>query len=179
MHIKTLALAVVATATVSSVSNAQTFENNPCTQCAFQSLGNDTNCAALSTDQMGQLQTAFNLTSVNFPLLTTLMKTPAIKTCVCDWGQTVFSSPLTGPASNCTSGLKPICSANQTAQAVAGIRGALPLLGCQAAATSAPGPSATTPGASKPTNGGMKTLAGNLPYVLSVAAIGLAIAIGF
>jgi len=175
MQFKTLAVALVASVAVAS---ADMFENTPCTQCAFQSLGNDTNCAALTPAQLGQLQTAFNVTSVNF----TILQMPAFKSCVCDWGNTVFTASKNDPASACTSGATPICSANQTASAGAGIRQALPIVQCAAAnatGSASAGPSATTGAGPKPTSGAVQALSGSKPYVLSVMAVGLATAIAF
>lgn len=170
MQFKILALAAVAAVAVS----AQAFDNNACTACVFASFDQDTECKTLPAADMTLLKSAFTPTSVDPLKISQAIQKPAVKSCLCHWASTAFTA--NGAAAGCTSGATPTCNSTQQGQAADGIKGLLPILNCTAttsggsASPSATGP--TSPGATKGSTGSSIQL--NMPYVLSVAALGLA-----
>ncbi|KAG0053049.1 hypothetical protein BGZ83_001754 [Gryganskiella cystojenkinii] len=173
MQFKTLALAAVAIVAVS----AQAHEDNPCSQCVYASFPKDTVCAALPAANQTALTGVFLPTNINITLLSTLVQDPAIKNCVCHWATNGFTP--TGSAYGCGHGAAPVCNATQLTQASDGINGVTALFHCGAAVVpsgSGSTPSATTTAAgSKPTSAGVQM---NIPYVVSIAAVGLAALVG-
>ncbi|KAF8929029.1 hypothetical protein EDD21DRAFT_415908 [Dissophora ornata] len=179
MQIKTLALAAVAVVAVS----AQTFDNNTCTQCVYGSFSKDTSCAALNSTELAQLEAAFSNNTVNPLAIAAANQVPAIHTCICHWAQTAFTS--TGAAGSCISGTTPTCNSTQVGEAEAGISGLNQILSCAAstnttggstATGSATGSASTATATTKPSGASIQM---KMPYVLSVAAIGLAALAGF
>ncbi|KAG0327266.1 hypothetical protein BGZ99_008027 [Dissophora globulifera] len=162
MQFKTLAVAAAAFAAVS----AQLFDNNTCTQCVFASFPKDTVCATIPAADMGELEAAF--AAQNLTLLSAALTKPTTTSCVCHWVATGFTP--TGAAASCIAGSPPTCNATQVQQASAGIAQLQPLLHCAGNSTSG---TTTTPAAPTPTKSG-SSIQMNMPYVLSVAAIGLA-----
>ncbi|KAG0003287.1 hypothetical protein BGZ80_005817, partial [Entomortierella chlamydospora] len=75
MQFKTLALAAVAAVAVS----AQTFDNNPCTQCVYSSFSKDSVCATLNATQLTEITSAFENNTVNAIQIATASKDSAIK----------------------------------------------------------------------------------------------------
>ncbi|KAG0354434.1 hypothetical protein BGZ54_001640 [Gamsiella multidivaricata] len=174
MQFKTLALAAVAVASV----NALSFDNNTCTQCVFGSFDKDPSCSTLSAADLKELTDNFNPANLNVTGIAAAIQKPATRACVCHWSTTAFTA--TGAASSCTSGATPVCNSTQIGEATAGISGLTPILHCDASSTptasASASASASAPAGSTPTT--TKSMASsiqmNMPYVLSVAALGLA-----
>ncbi|KAG0294654.1 hypothetical protein BGZ96_000767 [Linnemannia gamsii] len=185
MQFKTLALAAVAfVATV----NAQGFELNACSTCVFGSFKKDTSCTSLSANTTDALLASFSTGIPDVLKLSALVQDPATRTCVCHWASTAFEPKGTGAAGSCFTGTTPapVCNTTQVGEASAGIAQLTGALGCSAAGGNATNPSGTpsggspkpstsaTGGAGSPTPKPAGAVQLNMPYVLSVAAIGLA-----
>ncbi|KAF9346279.1 hypothetical protein BGX34_004067 [Mortierella sp. NVP85] len=185
MQFKTLAVVAIAAAAVS----AQTFENNPCSQCVLSSFKEDSTCKTLSADDMNKLSLGITPTKVEPALLAAAIQKPEVRACVCHWATTAFTTG--GAASTCISGAAPTCNSTQQDQAAAGIKGLGPLLNCNAngggGATPSGGSGATpsggaggsaSPSPSAPA-GGKSGASSNIPNVILAAVVGLAAFVGF
>ncbi|KAG0223668.1 hypothetical protein BGW42_005734 [Actinomortierella wolfii] len=176
MQLKGLLVSAVAVAAVS----AQTFELNKCSECVFASFGKNAVCAKLPADQMANLTSVFNTGTLNTPLMMQLAKEQAIKDCMCDWKNTAFTP--TGAAATCFTGDAAPCNASQVEEAKKGMGPVDTVMRCNANGGSGAQPS----GGAKPTatdsgKGAQPTGAAsmiNVPYVLSVAAVGVAAFLG-
>ncbi|KAF9096740.1 hypothetical protein BGX23_010549 [Mortierella sp. AD031] len=181
MQFKTLALAAVAVAAVS----AQTFENNACTKCVFESFPKDESCAKLTPAQLTTLTSNFANGAVNAVGLAAAAQDPSIKACVCHWAGNAFKPDGTGAAGACFANGATTCNTTQIGEATSGIAPLTVVLGCTAGGN-VTAPNATTPAGGKPsststgapgtttTSKPSDALKLNMPYVLSVAALGLA-----
>lgn len=179
MQFKTLALAAVAFV---AVANAQAFEQNACSACVTSSFSKDTSCSTLTPDQSAKLTAGFSSGTPDILKLSAAVQDPAIKTCVCHWASTAFEPKGTGAAGSCIVGTTPAppCNASQIVEATTKIKMLDTALGCAAAPS---GGNVTTPSTSTTGGAGGSPTATpkpaaavqlNMPYVLSVAAIGLA-----
>ncbi|KAF9200696.1 hypothetical protein BGZ49_009065, partial [Haplosporangium sp. Z 27] len=171
---KTLAVAALAAVAV----NAQ-FDNNACTQCVYASFPSDSVCATLNTTQMSEITSAFSNNSVNPLIISSASKDPAIKSCLCHWASTAFSADGTGAAGKCITGTTPTCNSTQVEQAASQMSPFVTLLNCGASNTTTGSNSTTgttTTGSTPATTSPAKAAANqmNIPYVISIAAIGLA-----
>ncbi|KAF9109586.1 hypothetical protein BGX27_007468 [Mortierella sp. AM989] len=174
MQIKTLAVAALAVVAV----NAQ-FASNECTKCVYASFPADKVCAALTPAQLTTISSAFTATDVNVPALVAAVKDPAVKGCLCNWGATAFNADGTGAAGTCISGAAPTCNSTQVGEAKAGMTPLIAVLQCGPAAGSGTAkPDTTKPDAAKPDDKSA-AISLNIPYVVSVAALGLAALAGF
>ncbi|KAI1311940.1 hypothetical protein EDD11_003259 [Mortierella claussenii] len=177
MQFKTLALAAVAIAAASTV---QAFDNNTCTQCVFGSFQKEPACASLSKEDYTQLTDAFATNNtVNVGGLAAAVQKPATHKCICNWASSAFKPDGTGAAGSCfvATGATPACNATQVKDANDQMAPLVPILKCDAAGNTTsgtPSTTATTTGATASPTKGSSGLQLNLPYVLSVAAIGLA-----
>ncbi|KAG0292145.1 hypothetical protein BGZ98_002710, partial [Dissophora globulifera] len=118
------------------------------------------------------LEAAFG--TQNITALSAALAKPTITSCVCNWVATGFTP--TGAAASCIAGAAPTCNSTQLQQASAGIASLQPLLHCADNSTSGTG-TTSKPAAPSPTKSGA-SLQMNMPYVLSVAAVGLAALVG-
>ncbi|KAF9148416.1 hypothetical protein BG015_009849 [Linnemannia schmuckeri] len=182
MQFKILALAAVA---LVAVTNAQSFEQNACSACVTGSFAKDTSCTSLTPAQSAQLSAGFANGTPDPLKISAAVQDPAIKACVCHWSTTAFDPKGTGAAGACFVGATPAppCNASQIGEATAGIKLLEGILNCGAAGgnvtnptTTGAKPPATTTGGSagSPTPKPAAAVQLNMPYVLSVAAIGLA-----
>ncbi|KAF9916364.1 hypothetical protein BX616_003950 [Lobosporangium transversale] len=178
MQFKTLAIVAVAVAAASTVQ-AQGFANNSCTQCVFGSFAKDTTCAKLSKEDFTELTNAFaGNNEVNVPAIIAAIQKPDTKACVCSWSTTAFKPDGTGPAGSCFTGTTPApaCNSSQVDEANGQLAPLGPILKCNASPSGSPSggkPSSTgnpAPSTTKPSSGVQL----NMPYVLSIAAVGLA-----
>ena len=177
MQFKTLAVVAIAAAAVS----AQTFENNPCSQCVLSSFKEDTSCKSLSAEDMGKISAALQPTKVDPLLLAAAVQKPEIRACVCHWATTGFVAG--GAASSCTAGATAVCNATQQGEAADGIKRLTPILGCNGTPSgSTPQPSggagSPSPSPSAPA-GGKSSASSNIPNVILAAVVGLAAFVGF
>ncbi|KAG0263250.1 hypothetical protein BG011_009085 [Mortierella polycephala] len=164
MQFKTLTLA--AAIAVASVS-AQ-FAQDPCADCVYASFGNDTLCASLPPKDMEALTLAFQPGSVDAKIIVAEMKKPATKDCLCSWSKDTFSA--TGAARDCVKTEAPVCDAKQLADGQLQLDSMKGLLTCGAT----PSGSAPSPTGSETPESAAGSLSISMPYVLSVAALGLA-----
>ncbi|KAG0050002.1 hypothetical protein BGZ83_005209 [Gryganskiella cystojenkinii] len=104
MQAKTLALVAAAVATTA----AQSISNNACSTCVYSSIPNDTICTTLPASSLTQVSSYFASTGINSTALATLAQDPAIRSCVCHWADTCFST--TGSAFGCLTGAAPVCT---------------------------------------------------------------------
>ncbi|KAG0278550.1 hypothetical protein BGZ95_003732 [Linnemannia exigua] len=174
MQFKTLALAAVAVAVV----NAQAFEQNECSKCVFGSFSKDATCATLTPAQMTTLQAGFASGKVEPLKIGAAVQDPAIKACLCHWAGSAFTTDGKGAAGSCFTPLTPApaCNSSQIGEATNGIKPLEPILNCAALvkpSTPAGATTTTTAGGPAPT-GKSGAVQLNMPYVLSVAALGLA-----
>ncbi|KAI7828887.1 hypothetical protein BC939DRAFT_442163 [Gamsiella multidivaricata] len=182
MHFKALFFALVA---IAARVSAQTIENNACSQCAFAAIPNEPTCAALTPVDMQQLQAVFANNSVNGSALVAAAQNNAIKTCLCHWSTDTFGPK--GAAASCTAtqGSAPVaCDATQVAEATAKIAPFSVMLQCNSNNSTTPNPttSAGTPtstGSSPNTANAASLLQLNMPYIVSMAALGLATVASF
>ncbi|KAF9976461.1 hypothetical protein BGZ73_008529 [Actinomortierella ambigua] len=179
MQLKSLLISAVAVAAVS----AQSFELNECSKCVFASFDKNAVCAKLPAADRASLTGVFTSGSVDTPLMLKLLQNPDIKACMCDWYSTAFTP--TGAASGCTSGTPLACNATQVEEATTKLKPLGIVLSCGTAPTNKPPtPSATTgtnggAGAgAKPTPTGAAVSNLNLPYALSMVAVGAAAFLG-
>ncbi|KAF9369791.1 hypothetical protein BGX21_005802, partial [Mortierella sp. AD011] len=109
--------------------------------------------------------------------IATASKDSAIKSCLCHWASTAFSADGTGAAGSCITGTTSTCNSTQITQATDGMAPLVSLLKC-ASANSTTGSNSTGSGStgsgSTPATGTSGSFQVNVPYVLSVAAVGLA-----
>ncbi|GJJ69345.1 hypothetical protein EMPS_01691 [Entomortierella parvispora] len=182
MQFKTLALAAVAVA----ATTVSAYDSNACTACVYASIPKDSVCATLNSTALNELVAVFGSTSFNLAQLSGLVQDPSIKACVCHWANTAFTP--SGSAASCTTGTPATCNSTQVGQAAAGIAPVVPGLGCSAAsvsggavAPSGASPSATGTGSAPAatTKAGSAASSINIPYVVSIAAVGLAALAGF
>jgi hypothetical protein len=174
MQFKTLAFAAVAVAAVS----AQSFEQNACSQCVTTSFSKDTSCTSLTPEQMANLTAGFSSSPVQPLKIGAAIKDPAIKECVCHWVATAFSTDGKGAAGSCFTGTTPApaCNASQIEEAHSGIKmmESSGILGCSATPSGGAGVKPSTTGGATPSTKPSGAIQLNMPYVLSVAALGLA-----
>ncbi|KAF9907946.1 hypothetical protein EC991_010386 [Linnemannia zychae] len=175
MQFKTLALAAVAVAAVS----AQSFEQNACSACVTSSFTKDTGCASLTPGQMTNLTASF--TSPLQPLkIIAAIQDPTVKACVCHWAATAFTPDGKGAAGSCFTPTTPApaCNSSQLLEATNGVKTMQDsgVLVCTGAPSGGVQPSATPSGGAgaKPSDKPSSAIQLNMPYVLSVAALGLA-----
>ncbi|KAF9392146.1 hypothetical protein CPB97_003791 [Podila verticillata] len=175
MQIKSLVIASVAVAAVSAQ-----FANNECTQCVFGSFKTDSTCSTLTPEQYTNLTQVFANNTVNVPVLSTLIKTPAYQNCLCHWSQTAFAADGSGAAASCIGGAAPVCNSSQIAEATGQLTLMKPALHCDTAVKpngTSPSPTTST---TSPTPSGNKSAANiNMPYALTIAAFGLVALAGF
>ncbi|KAF8947663.1 hypothetical protein BGZ47_008296 [Haplosporangium gracile] len=185
MQFKTLALAAVA---LVAVTNAQSFEQNACSECVTGSFAKDTSCSSLTPDQSAKLTAGFSSGTPDPLKISAAIQDPVIKTCVCHWSTTAFEPKGTGAAGACFVGTTPAppCNSSQIDEAANGIKLLQGVLNCGAAGGNVTNPTTTgtkPPTTTTTTTGGTAGSATpkpaaavqlNMPYVLSVAAIGLA-----
>ncbi|KAF9140158.1 hypothetical protein BGX30_006965 [Mortierella sp. GBA39] len=183
MQFKTLALAAVAFV---AVANAQSFELNACSACVTTSFANDTSCSTLTPAQSALLASGFASGNPDVLKISAAVQDPVIKTCVCHWATTAFAENGSGAAGHCFVGTTPapVCNSSQILEATTGIKLLNGVLNCSGAGANATTPSAngTTPstapsgaaGTPSPSAKPAGAVQLNMPYVLSVAAIGLA-----
>jgi len=174
MQIKSLVIASVAVAAVSAQ-----FANNSCTQCVFGSFKTDTVCSTLTPEQYTNLTQIFANNTVNVGVMSTLIKTPAYRNCLCHWSQTAFAADGSGAAASCITGAAPTCDAAQIAEASGQLTLIKPALNCSAASPSAISPPTSTSSPSPSGTGKPSAANINLPYALTVAAFGLVALAGF
>ncbi|KAK3810619.1 MAG: hypothetical protein JOS17DRAFT_796330 [Linnemannia elongata] len=181
MQFKTLALAAVAFV---AAANAQSFELNACSACVMGSFSKDSSCTTLTPAQNATLLAGFSSGTPDPLKISAAVQDPAIKACVCHWATTAFDPKGAGAAGACFMPATPAppCDASQIGEATGGIKLLDGILNCAAA----PGGNVTSPSAKPPTTTTAGGAAGsstpkpaaavqlNMPYVLSVAAIGLA-----
>jgi len=171
MQFKTLAVAAIA-----AIATVSAYDQNDCTTCVYASIPKDSVCATLNTTALGQLSSVFGNGTFNLPLLSSLIQDPTVKSCVCHWASTAFTTG--GSAASCSTGAGAVCNATQLGDASQGISGVAPGLGCNAVASSTGGaasPSGSAPATSSPSNKPTGAAASiNVPYVVSIAALGLA-----
>ncbi|KAG9063895.1 hypothetical protein KI688_004009 [Linnemannia hyalina] len=185
MQFKTLALAAVA---LVAVANAQSFELNACSACVTTSFANDTSCSSLTPEQSALLASGFASGNPDVVKISAAVQDPSIKACVCHWATTAFAENGSGAAGHCffPTTPAPACNSSQIVEATTGIKMLGSVLSCAAGGANATTPTngaanGTTPttvpsggasGSSTPKPAAAVQL--NMPYVLSVAAIGLA-----
>ncbi|KAF9923227.1 hypothetical protein FBU30_006693 [Linnemannia zychae] len=176
MQFKTLALAAIAVAAV----NAQSFAKNECSTCVFSSFSKDASCSTLTPEQTTSLNAGFEGGNINPLLISKAIQDPVIKTCVCHWTTTAFTSDAKGAAGACFAPATPAppCNASQVVEATTGIKSLETILNCAAAPAPAPSsgvkPSTTGSAPSPTAKGDSGAVQMNIPYVLSFAALGLA-----
>ncbi|KAF9540557.1 hypothetical protein EC957_003995 [Mortierella hygrophila] len=182
MQFKTLALAAVAFV---AVANAQSFELNACSACVTTSFANDTSCSSLTPEQSALLASGFASGNPDVVKISAAVQDPSIKTCVCHWATTAFAEDGSGAAGHCFFPTTPAppCNSSQIVEATTGIKMLSGVLSCAAGGANATTPSAngttptTVPSGGASVSATPKPAAAvqlNMPYVLSVAAIGLA-----
>ena len=182
MQFKTLALAAVAFV---AVANAQEFEQNACSACVISSFAKDTSCSSLTPEQLATLTAGFSSGRPDALKISAAVQDPAIKACVCHWATTAFVPEGTGAAGPCFKGTTPapVCNSSQIVEATTGIKLLDGVLNCAAGGSNATNPSTNGTKPSTTTTGGAAgsptakpagAVQLNMPYVLSVAAIGLA-----
>lgn len=176
MQFKTLALAAAV-----AVASVSAYDNNACTACVYNSIPGDSVCKTLNATVLADVTSCFGVGTFNLPKLSGLIvQDPTVKSCICHWASTAFTP--TGSAASCTAGATPTCNSTQLADASVGISQVAPGLNCNAVAPSGGSPSAsgsapstaTPSGGTKPPAGGNAAVSINVPYVVSIAAIGLA-----
>ncbi|KAG0048587.1 hypothetical protein BGZ90_007587, partial [Linnemannia elongata] len=133
------------------------------------SFSKDTSCSTLTPDQSAKLTAGFSSGNPDILKLSAAVQDPAIKACVCHWASTAFEPKGTGAAGSCI-----------IVEATTKIKMLDTTLGCAAVPS---GGNVTTPSTSTTGGAGGSPTATpkpaaavqlNMPYVLSVAAIGLA-----
>ncbi|KAF9125353.1 hypothetical protein BGW39_007460 [Mortierella sp. 14UC] len=177
MQFKTLALAAIAVAAVS----AQSFEQNACSKCVIGSFTKDTSCTSLTPGQMANLTAGFSSSPVQPLKIAAAIQDPTVRACVCHWAATAFSPDGKGAAGSCFTPTTPApaCNSSQLEEAHNGIKTleATGMLGCSGVPSSGAQPPASSTGGgagAAPSNKPSGAIQLNMPYVLSVAALGLA-----
>ncbi|KAF9962278.1 hypothetical protein BGZ72_008413 [Mortierella alpina] len=181
MQFKTLALAAVALVAVNAQIAPGGFDNDACTACTIGSFSKDTVCAALPPADLEALKGAIfklnpatNKYNPDIPGLSAQIQKPDTKKCVCSWAAAPFTA--TGAAGSCITGTPATCNSTQIQLASQGIS----VLGgtfCKSA-PGASGSAAPAPSASSEPKPKSAATSLNVPYVLTVAALGLVAAVG-
>ncbi|KAF9560173.1 hypothetical protein EC968_006281 [Mortierella alpina] len=182
MQFKTLALAAVALVAVNAQLPNGGFDNDACTTCTIASFSKDASCAALPPADLEALKgTIFKLNpSTNKFVpdvigLSAQIQKPDTKKCVCSWAAAPFTA--SGPAGSCITGTPATCNATQLEMASQGISFLSGSLCKNAVAPGGPsGTGAPAPTTSSPPKSGATSL--NIPYVFTLAVLGLAAAVG-
>ncbi|CAO3564190.1 unnamed protein product [Mortierella alpina] len=184
MQFKTLALAAVALVAVNAQLPAGGFDNDACTTCTIGSFNKDAACAALPPADLEtlkgtifKLNPATNKFSPDIAGIAAQFAKPESKKCVCSWAASPFTAA--GPAGSCISGTPPTCNATQVTMASQGITFLSGSLCKGAPASVAPGTGGATSPAPAPTGAPASAATSlNIPYVFTIAALGLAAAVG-
>ncbi|KAF9292405.1 hypothetical protein BGZ68_006351 [Mortierella alpina] len=181
MQFKTLALAAVALVAVNAQLPSSGFDNDACTACTIDSFSKDATCAALPAADLTALKgVIFKLDPTtnkyipDVPGLAAQFQKPDTKKCICSWAGTAFTAG--GPAGSCITGTPATCNATQIQLASQGIT-VLSGSFCKASAGGPTGSgSPAAPTTSAPPKSAASTL--NMPYVFTIAALGLAAFVG-
>ncbi|KAG0206327.1 hypothetical protein BGX28_002228 [Mortierella sp. GBA30] len=176
-----LAAIVVAFAASAEAQLQTQISNDTCAQCSFASVPNEPFCAKLAPMDMQKLMSVFANSAVNVTLLGEVVQDVNIKNCLCHWGTNTFSA--TGAAASCTvsqAGAPPACNATQTQIASERMAPFSQMIHCDAVVSNTTGGSSGsgtgTGTTAAPNTGTSLTL--NMPYLVTMAAFGLAAFVG-